>query len=264
MKDTYYFSHDYNTRTDSKIKKLIRVHKMTGYGIFWAIIEDLYNNANAMQTDYDGIAFDLHSDSKTIKSIINDFDLFVIEGDIFGSISVERRLSERNDKSEKARQSAFKRWEQSESNAIAMQSHSEGNAIKEKKGKEKKGKEKKRKESGEILIFPFDSNNFKSVWASWKEYKRAQHKFTFKSELTEQAALKSLGSLSNNDEDTAIAIIEQSIAQGWKGLFELKNQTNNGQGQNTGNNRRSNSRITDSDRAKLAADLLSSFNQGSD
>ena len=148
MKDTFYFSHDYNTRTDSKIKKLIRSKGMEGYGIFWAIVEDLYNNANALQTDYDGIAFDLHTESNTVKSVINDFNLFIIEGDSFGSISVERRLTDRNDKSEKARQSAFKRWEQSERNTDAMQSQSEGNAIKERKGKEiKEKKERKAEES---------------------------------------------------------------------------------------------------------------------
>jgi len=131
MKDTFYFSHDYNARSDEKVKRLIRAKGMLGYGIFWAIVEDLYNNANALRTDYDGIAFELRTDSDTIKSIINDFELFIVEGETFGSFSVERRLSDRNDKSEKARQSAFKRWEKKETDANAMQPHSEGNAIKE-------------------------------------------------------------------------------------------------------------------------------------
>jgi hypothetical protein len=129
---TFYFSHDYNSRLDEKIKALIRKHGMLGYGVFWAIIEDLYNNANALRTDYEGIAFEMRLDENLIKSIINDFSLFVFEGDYFGSKSVERRLSERETKSKKARESAYKRW----GNANAMQSHSEGNAIKESKVKE--------------------------------------------------------------------------------------------------------------------------------
>jgi len=136
LKDTFYFSHDYTTRTDEKIKRLLRKWGMLGYGVFWAIVEDLYNNANALHTDYDGIAYDLHTDSDLIKSVINDFDLFIIEGDEFGSKSVERRLIDRNEKSEKARQSAFKRWNKSESDANAMQPQSDSNAIKERKGKE--------------------------------------------------------------------------------------------------------------------------------
>jgi len=146
MKDTFYFSHDYNARSDEKVKRLIRAKGMLGYGIFWAIVEDLYNNANALRTDYDGIAFELRTESDIVKSVINDFDLFIIEGDTFGSLSVERRLSDRNDKSEKARQSAFKRWEKKEPDANAMQSQSERNAIKE-------SKVKKRKENNNTVAF---------------------------------------------------------------------------------------------------------------
>lgn len=140
-KDTFYFSHDYNARNDEKIKRLIRKHGMQGYGVFWAIIEDLYNNANALRMDYDGIAYDLRSDSDIVQSVINDFDLFVFNGDFFGSKSVQERLEQRNIKSESARKSASYRW----NNANAMQTQSEGNAIKERKGKEIKGKEIKEK-----------------------------------------------------------------------------------------------------------------------
>ena len=142
-KYTFYFSHDYNSRSDEKIKNLIRKHGVAGYGIFWCIIEDLYNNANALRLDYEGIAYDLRVDANVIKSIINDFDLFITEDDYFGSSSVERRLDERNDKSKKARESALKRWNRTKKDANALQTHCEGNAIKERKGKEKKEKEKK-------------------------------------------------------------------------------------------------------------------------
>ena len=131
-KDTFYFSHDYNARNDEKIKRLIRKHGMQGYGVFWSIVEDLYNNANALRLDYDGIAYDLMSDSDTVFSVINDFDLFVFDVNTFGSLSVQKRLDERNDKSIKARESANKRW----NNANALQPQSDSNAIKERKGKE--------------------------------------------------------------------------------------------------------------------------------
>lgn len=135
-KDTFYFSHDYNSRNDEKIKFLLRKHGFNGYGLFWAIIEDLYNNANALRTDYEGIAYDFRVDVSLIESIIKDFDLFVFEADTFGSLSVQKRIDERDSKSVKARESAHKRW----TNANAMQSQCEGNAIKESKGKEIKEK----------------------------------------------------------------------------------------------------------------------------
>ena len=137
MKETYYFTHDYNARSDSKIKNLIRRHQMLGYGIYWAIIEDLYQNANALPLDYEGIAFDLHTDKKIVESVINDFDLFVKDADSFGSLSVQRRLNERNEKSKKARLSALERWNK---NANALQPQSDSNAIKERKEKERKEK----------------------------------------------------------------------------------------------------------------------------
>jgi hypothetical protein len=149
MKDTFYFSHDYNSRNDEKIKKLICKHGMLGYGIFWAIIEDLYNNANALQTDYDGIAYDLRVDVNIIKSIINDFNLFIISENKFGSKSIEKRLDERNKKSTKARQSAFKRWGK-DANALqtecdGIKKECEGNTIKDSIGKENIEKETKEK-----------------------------------------------------------------------------------------------------------------------
>jgi len=147
-KDTFYFSHDYNARNDEKIKRLIRKHGMIGYGIFWSIVEDLYNNANALRTDYEGIAYDLRSDCEIVASVVNDFDLFIFNGDFFGSNSVQERLDQRNNKSESARKSASYRWE----NANALQTLSEGNAKKERKGKEIKVKEKKIKYKDNVLL----------------------------------------------------------------------------------------------------------------
>lgn len=143
-KDTYYFSHDYNARTNPKVKKLMLKHGMAGYGVFWSIVEDLYNNANALPLDYDCIAYDLRVDELMVKSIINDFDLFVISGHIFGSRSIENRLSKRDEKSAKARESAQKRWSKKpEDDANALPPQSEGNAIKDSIGKDSIENEKK-------------------------------------------------------------------------------------------------------------------------
>jgi hypothetical protein len=132
-----YFSHDYSTRLDDKIKLLIRKHGMIGYGSYWAIIEDLYNNANALRLDCEGIAYDLRVDESLVKSIINDFDLFVIDGDEFGSLSVGKRIEQRNERSKKARESALSRWNKKQDDANALRTECDSNAIKEKKRKEK-------------------------------------------------------------------------------------------------------------------------------
>lgn len=73
------------------------------------------------------------------------------------------------------------------------------------------------------VVYPFDSDAFTEQWAVWKQYRAKEHKFRFRSVMSEQAALAELGSLANGSETNAIAIMHQSIAKGWKGFFELKN-----------------------------------------
>lgn len=78
----------------------------------------------------------------------------------------------------------------------------------------------------EMVTLPFESENFLKYWNLWKDYKKKQYKFTYATPQSEQAALKDLVKLANGIEDTAIKIIEQSFAKGWKGFFELKNEQN--------------------------------------
>jgi hypothetical protein len=133
-KDTYYFSHDYNARNDEKIKELIFKHGMAGYGIYWSIIEELYQNTNVLHLNYERITYELRCEYETVKSVINDFGLFVLTDNNFSSLSVQKRLDERSNKSEKARLSVNKRW--SDTNVIRTQYDS--NTIKESKVKANK------------------------------------------------------------------------------------------------------------------------------
>lgn len=81
-----------------------------------------------------------------------------------------------------------------------------------------------RNEDEIIIIYPFDSENFKNQWELWKQFKKKQFNFTYKSKISEQAILKKLAKLAIGGEDLAIKIIHQSIAEGWKGFFTLKKE----------------------------------------
>jgi hypothetical protein len=186
-KDTFYFSHDYNSRSDEKVKSLLRKQGLAGYGLFWAIIEDLYNNANALRTDYEGIAYDFRIDVSIVKSVLNDFDLFVFDGDSFGSLSVQKRLDERDSKSVKARESAHKRW----TNANAMQSQCEGNAIKESKGKEIK---ERKVNKVNILDSAFDE------W--WNIYDK---------KVSKEKAITKWNILTNDEKQLALKIVQEYV-----------------------------------------------------
>jgi len=64
------------------------------------------------------------------------------------------------------------------------------------------------------LIFPFDTENFKSAWKNWLKY-RSEKRKPLKSILEQQNALKKL---SQFDEEFAIGLIETSMGNGWTGL----------------------------------------------
>lgn len=141
-----YFSHDYGTRTDEKIIELMADLGWEGYGLYWGIVELLYQNNGKMQTQYKRIAYALNSDEVLIRQIIENYDLFLNDNTDFWSDSVIKRLEQREDKSAKARQSANKRWK----DAKAMRPHNERNA------------KKKRKEIKKEINIP--------TWVEFKEY----------------------------------------------------------------------------------------------
>ena len=79
-----------------------------------------------------------------------------------------------------------------------------------------------KKETKKDLVFPFTSENFVYQWQIWRQYKKEQHKFTYKSEASEQAALTQLQKMATNREIKAIEIIHHTMANGWKGFVEPK------------------------------------------
>lgn len=122
----------------------------------------------------------------------------------------------KNDSTSKAYASAYAKHMETETETETV-------TITDTKTKTEK-KAKSQKPKSEILL-PWSSENFMQHWDHWKEYKSKEHKFNFKSAQSEQATLNELSSLSNGHEDTACKIILQSMSKGWKGLFELKTQT---------------------------------------
>lgn len=92
--------------------------------------------------DYNMLAFDLRVDTAKVKAVVESFGLFSFtdDGKRFYSEGFLKRMQIKDEKSEKARQSAIKRWErkqsQSDGNANALRTKSETDAIKEKESKE--------------------------------------------------------------------------------------------------------------------------------
>ena len=78
----------------------------------------------------------------------------------------------------------------------------------------------------ELPKIDFVSDDFKSVFTVWLEYKR-ERKESYKSEKSLKAAYSKLLQLSGNAPSIAALVVEQSIANNWAGLFELKSGNNN-------------------------------------
>jgi len=96
----------------------------------------------------------------------------------------------------------------------------------------------------EGVVFPFDSIEFKKSWSTWKDYKQKEHKFKYKTATSEQAALIKLNKISDGDEKKAVEIINESLANGWQGFFELKEKNN-------GNTKNGHNRLTEEKQAYL-------------
>ena len=173
-KEAYYFSHDANAKDDPKILQL-RMHLgWEGYGLFWGLIELLRNQPDyRMQKHYMSIAFALQTDQKKIESLVNDFDLFATDQDSFWSESLLKRMELKEEKSEKMRNAANKRWNK-DSDAKAMHKHSISNAeamqLKERKVKESK------------LNVESHNQIFRELWTSsiWLEGIAIKNKVTTK------------------------------------------------------------------------------------
>lgn len=76
------------------------------------------------------------------------------------------------------------------------------------------------------VVYPFEEKEFKDTWKIWIEERRA-NQYKKYSERAEQGALHKLQKISNHDYKTAIAIINESISNGWRGLFALKESKQN-------------------------------------
>lgn len=136
-----YFSHDYNARNDPKLQEVLCEHGVAGLGVFWAIIESLYEQGGELPlTVCKSIAFALHTESNIVESVVHDFNLFQNDGEKFWSNSVNARLNKRNDITEKRKQAALSSWLSRREKQMQIKPNTkvmDCNAIKENKIKEK-------------------------------------------------------------------------------------------------------------------------------
>ena len=192
MKDTYFFSHDANALTDTKILNMRADYGLEGYGLFWAIIEQLRCEENYSlprnKNTYRAIKMNTNTSIDVgdyIDDCIGEYGLFEAseDGMSFYSNSLKRRMAIKDEKkmrrSVAGKKGAEKRWNESnnsaedsnaiknnnnaikeDSNAITKPSEKMANdsKVKESIRKESKVKEKKVESSAANWISEYESN----------------------------------------------------------------------------------------------------------
>lgn len=150
-KDAYYFSHDSNARNDEKILMLRAYHGWAGYGIYWALIEMMFDSEDSTLSHdkLTGIAVSYNIDITSLKQIIStcvEETLFVSDGEKFWSESLSRRKQKFHDirrkRSEAGKKGMAKRWGSKKDNKCYNDDITKNNKGKERKVKESKDKER--------------------------------------------------------------------------------------------------------------------------
>lgn len=97
MKDTFYFQHDYNARNDPKLQRLLMKHGAEGIGIYWCLVEMLYEQGGQLENNLiDVIAYNLHVNETTLRSVVFELNLFVFDDTHFWSERIRQKTTERN------------------------------------------------------------------------------------------------------------------------------------------------------------------------
>ena len=189
-KDAYYFPHDSNARNDQRLMKVRMKYGMKGYGIYFGIIEILREQCEYTLTfnDIESISFDLRVDAETIEDIIQNYNLFVIEGHtMFYSKSLKKRL-ECMDEKKRKRQEAGRKGGKVSSNAQAMLKQKTSNAqaldytrqnkTRFKETKQNNIKERDSKFKKQVFEFAnqYDNNLLNDFYSYWSEPNKSNTK----------------------------------------------------------------------------------------
>jgi hypothetical protein len=182
VKDSYYFSHDSNARNDEKILMLRAEHGWEGYGIFWALIETMFENEETClnHNRIKGIALSYNIDITLLQNVIDTCikeKLFESDGEKFWSNSLRRRkakfLELREKRSNAGKKGAEARWYSNDEKekgkgemANAWQTHSIAIA------KNGKGKESTVKKSTVKKVNKPKENYAEFVSMTEEEYKK--------------------------------------------------------------------------------------------
>ena len=136
MKELPYITHDFGARNDPKLMDLQMDMGGQGLGIFWCLVEMLWENGGAIPANYKSIAFALRwCKAAEVEKVVTGYGLFEVKDGAITSHSATARINEMRTKfgarSESNRRASAARWGKrtdSERNADAMRTECGCNA----------------------------------------------------------------------------------------------------------------------------------------
>lgn len=214
-----YFPHDAGMRNHKKLKAIRSTFGIQGYALWCMMLEHItaseFNSMPYNDLEMELLAGDFGVETGQLIRFIEyciRIGILQRDGDMIISQSLNERLAPVYEKRGFMKQKLKRERVPVTETGV---SESETTQIKR---KEKKGNEIKLNE----IINPFgDSMAFGQVWEEWEEYRKQK-----RSKLTPISVKAQIKFLSGFSEEIAIQIIQQSIQNGWTGLFELKQKQN--------------------------------------
>ena len=136
MKDLPYITHDFGARNDPKLMDLQMDMGGQGLGIFWCLVEMLWENGGTIPANYKSIAFALRwCKPAEVEKVVTGYGLFEVSDGAISSHSATARINEmrtkfgaRSESSRKANEARWGKRSQSERNADGIRTDSERNA----------------------------------------------------------------------------------------------------------------------------------------
>lgn len=215
-----WFKHDANASIDSKLKRLRLKYGMEGYGLYWYCLECIAKNVESHN-----LTFELEEDSELISADTNihrervqEMMAFMVDAGLFenrdGSITCLKMATRTDEYTQKLIKNI--------KSVPTVSRHSPDN-VRLNRREENRTEEKKKAPKLDVSV---PEGVDAGAWKMLVEHKKAM-----KAPMATQHAISlnanKLRQLSVKDQ---VAMVEQSVENGWKGLYDLKQKQQQNRG----------------------------------
>ena len=140
--ENLWFRHDFNARNNPKLLKLKMKMKMEGVGIYWSLIETLYElNGYLKEDELETFCFNEHIEMEKVKQVLKLANFQYDKNKGYYANGVLERINQREEYCKKQKEKADKRWGKKKKEAPVPDWYTEEYQEEQAKGYEGLGKE---------------------------------------------------------------------------------------------------------------------------